>query len=54
MLSRLPGLGRPFKLRSDILAIIERKMREDGETTATQLLKVLNKKGYRVSLSTII
>ena len=39
-LSRRPGSRRPFKLTSGILAIIERRMREGNETTATQLLKL--------------
>ena len=41
-LSRRPGSRRPFKLTSGILAIVEKRMRKDNETTAaaTQLLKL--------------
>ena len=53
-LSRLPGSGHRFKLTSDILAIIEDQMTEDDETTATQLVKIVNTAGYNVSKSTII
>ena len=53
-LSHLPGSGRCFKLTPDILAIIEEQMRMDNETTATQLVKIVNAVGYDVSKSTIV
>ena len=53
-LSRLPGSGRRFKLMPDILAIIEEQMRVDDETTATQLVKIVNAVGYNISKSTIV
>ena len=33
----------------DILAIIEEQMRADDETTATQIVKIVNAAGYKVS-----
>ena len=53
-LSRLPGSGRRFKLTPEALAMIEAQMQADDETTATQLVKMLNAAGYDVSRSTII
>ena len=38
----------------DILAIIKEQMRVDDETTATQLVKIVNAVGYDVSKSTIV
>ena len=53
-LSCLPGSGRCFKLTPEALAMIEAQMQADDETTATQLVKMLNAAGYDVSRSTII
>ncbi len=52
--SHLPRSGRRFKLTPDILAIIEEQLRVDDETTATQLVKIVNAVGYDVSKSTIV
>ena len=38
--SRAPGSGRPTKISTEIKAIVEDKMREDDETTASQLHKI--------------
>ena len=38
----------------DTLAIIEEQMRADDETTATQLVKIVNAAQYDVSKSTIV
>ena len=51
---RLPGSGRPFKLTGDMLKLIEDRMAEDDETTATQLLKHLENQGFNISQSSII
>ena len=53
-LSRLPGRGCRFNLTPDIWAIIEEQMRMDDETTATQLVKIVNAVGYNLSESTIV
>ena len=53
-LSRLPGSGRRFKLSNEVLAIIEAQMRDNDETTVTQLLQLLNDQGFNISKSTII
>ena len=48
-LPRLPGSERRFKLTPGILAIIEEEMCVDDETTATQLVKIVNTAGYDIS-----
>ena len=53
-LSLLPGSGHRFKLKPNILAIIKEQMCMDGETTAAQLVKIMNAVGYDVSNSTIV
>ena len=53
-LCRLPGSGRRFKLTPEVLALIKERMQADDETTATQLVKMVNAAGYKVSKSTII
>ena len=53
-LCRLPGSGWRFKLMPKVLALIEERMQADDETTATQLVKMVNAAGYEVSKSTII
>ena len=45
-ISRLPGSGSPYKLSEDIFKTIEARMKEDAETMATQILKLLGDKGY--------
>ena len=49
-----PGLGRPSKITAEIKALVEQKMREDGETTAVQLHAMLRERGYSISLRTIL
>ena len=53
-ISHLPGSGGWFKLMSEVLAIIEESMMANDETTATQLVKLVNVKGHKVSKTTII
>ena len=43
-----------FMLMPDILAIIEEQMRADDETTATQLVNIVNAAQYDVSKSAIV
>ena len=50
----LPGSGRLFKLTCEMLNLIEDRLHDDDETTALQLLQMLNDKGYNVSKQTII
>ena len=50
----LPGSGRCFQLTPEVLAIIEERMQEDDETTASQLVRILNAQGYTVSKPTIV
>ena len=39
-ISRLPRSGRPLKLTRKMLDAIEEWMKQDDETTATQLMKI--------------
>ena len=50
---RLPGNGRILKITEEIKAIVE-QMRADDETTTIQLHKLLNDKGYVISLRTVL
>lgn len=47
-IQRLPGSGRISKITGEIKEIVE--MRTDDETSAVQLHKLLNDKGYLISL----
>lgn len=53
-LERRPGSGRPSRITEAVKKIVEGQMRCDDETTATQLLVLLNRNGYRFSLATIL
>lgn len=53
-IARQPGSGFSPKITPQIQAIIEVAMREDDETTATQLQNRLATYGVYVSLSTIL
>ena len=53
-IARKPGSGLPPKLSPAIQRIIEETMRNDDETTATQLQAILAHRGVYVSLATIV
>ena len=53
-ISRLPGSGRPYKITSEMLRLIEDRMKDDDETTATQLVKLLEDQGHQISKTTVI
>ena len=53
-INRRPGSGRPLKLAEDSLAMVEQLMRQDDETTATQIYSFLVHNGVDVSLTTIL
>ena len=53
-IARKPGSGLTLKLSPTILQLIESAMREDDETTATQLQAKLAAHGCYVSLTTIL
>ena len=53
-IARKEGSGRPSKVSDYVLKLVERRMREDDETTATQLHAVLTACGVSISLSTIL
>ena len=52
-ISRLPGSGRPFKLTREMVEVIEEKMKQDDETTGTQLVRVLEVRGWKISKSIV-
>jgi len=54
MIARKPGSGLPAKLSPAVQQIIEDAMREDDETTATQLQAKLTSHEIYVSLATIL
>ena len=53
-IARKSGSGRPSKVTREVKEIVEEQMRKDDETTARQLHKLLQDKGYNLSLRTII
>ena len=53
-LSRHPGSGRPSKITAEIKRIVENQMQLDDETSAVQLHRLLNDRGYSLSLRTIL
>ena len=53
-LHRRPGSGKPAKMMPQALSIVEAQMQSDGETTATQLQALLLRKGYNISLWTVL
>ena len=53
-IARLPGSGRPTKITTEVLRIVEAQMQLDDETTAVQLQKILVDSGHPLSLKTIL
>jgi transposase len=53
-IARKPGSGLPPKLSPAVQQLIETAMREDNETTATQLQELLARRYVYVSLATIV
>ena len=53
-ISRQPGSGRPSKITAEVKELVEAKMQEDDETTATQLHCMLVEHGIEISLKTIL
>ena len=53
-ISRRVGSGRPSKVTAEIKEVVEEQMRADDETTTYQLHRLLNEKGYSISLRTIL
>ena len=51
---RRSGSGRPSKITQLVKDLVEAQMKEDDETTATQLHRMLNDKGIDISLRTIL
>ena len=52
--SRKPGSGCPTKITSHVKQIVEQRMRQDDETTATQLHELLTRNGISLCLRTIL
>ena len=53
-IGRRPGSGRGTKLTEEIRVIVEEQMQRDDETTAHQLHQLLIRRGYTISLRTIL
>ena len=53
-ISRKPGSGGLSKITAQVKELVEAKMLEDDETTATQLHQVLIENGIDISLKTIL
>jgi len=53
-IQRCPGAGRPSKISTEIKRIVEEQMQVDDETTATQLHRLLQQRGYNLSLRTVL
>ena len=53
-IARKEGSGRPSKITARVKQLVDCAMREDDETTATQLHKLLTLHGISISFSTII
>ena len=48
------GSGRPTKITSGVLRLVECQMQIDDETTAIQLQKILFENGHPLSINTIL
>ena len=48
------GSGRPIKITSEVMRIVNEQMSNDDETMAHQLHKLLNEKGIVISINTIL
>ena len=53
-ISHKEGSGRPSKITDRVLQLVETRMREEDEATATQLHTLLTSCGVSISLSTIL
>ena len=48
------GSGRPSKLTREMLDAIQERMKQDDETmAATQLVKILGERGFKISTRTV-
>lgn len=52
-IARKEGSGRPTKMTSEVMALVEEQMCKDDETTAFQIHKILNERGIHMSIRTI-
>ena len=53
-IARKPGPGRPTKISQQVKDLIEDQMQKDDETTASELNRLLQANGIKVSHSTIL
>ena len=53
-ISRKPGSGRRSIVTSEIKRIVDQQMEKDDETTACQLVKIIESNGFSLSLSTVL
>ena len=53
-INRRGGSSRPTVLTTEVMTHVEEQMRKDDETTAIQLYRLLQERGYSISLRTIL
>ena len=53
-IARKPGSGRLSKVTAETKALFEQQMHIDDETTAHQLHRLLQSRGYKISLRTVL
>ena len=53
-IARHPGSGRPTKITSEVLQMMEAQMQRDDKTTAVQLQKIMVDSGHPLCLQTIL
>ena len=53
-ITRRPGSGRISKVTEQVKELVEKQMEIDDETTATQIYKMLNENGVKISLRTVL
>lgn len=53
-IARRPGSGPKPKITSEIMQVVEQQMRLDDKTTVMQLHRLIEEKGYSMSLRTVL
>ena len=54
LIGRRPGSGRPSKVTMEVKKAVEEQMHIDDQTTAHQLHVLLRRKGFNISLRTVL
>lgn len=53
-ITRQPGSDHLSKITAEVKDIVEERMRQDDETTAFQLHRLLNERGYNVNIRIVL